>query len=68
MYIPGHGLTTAGLKALSYKLANLTLAELTAVIMTFESSQPELVIELLEDMRQLIFGLVGVEQLFNPCP
>ncbi|GFR58918.1 protein jagged-2 [Elysia marginata] len=60
MYIPGHGLTTAGLEALSYKLANLTLAELTAVIMTFESSQPELVIELLEDMRQLIFGLLHI--------
>ncbi|KAK7494165.1 hypothetical protein BaRGS_00014638, partial [Batillaria attramentaria] len=55
-YVPGKGLTGAGAKALGLKMANMTIGELQAFVMS-EGVDPELAIQLMKDMKDLLYSL-----------
>lgn len=57
-YIPGKGLTGEGTKALGLKIANMTIGELQAYVMS-EGIDPELALELMKDMKNLVSTLVS---------
>ena len=57
-FIPGKGLTGKGAEALALKLANMTIGELQAYIMS-EGVDPVLAIQLMKDMKDLLYSLVS---------
>lgn len=58
MFVPGKGLTAAGANALGLKIANMTIGELQAYVMA-EGVDPELAIQLMKDMKDLLYALVS---------
>ena len=57
-FIPGKGLTGKGAKALALKIANMTIGELQAYVMS-EGVDPVLAVQLMKDMKDLLYSLVS---------
>lgn len=62
LFTPGKGLNKAGVDLLGAQLAGMTIGEITAMIDS-QNLDPVIVLQLLNDIKQLFVAVVGIESM-----